>query len=72
MKNFAAYTLNRLNTGHIDVYRPASVDAAVPIEETIGAIAELVEAGHVRHIGLSEVGAETIRRAECPSNSAAF
>ncbi|MFD7240028.1 aldo/keto reductase [Streptomyces syringium] len=63
VKNFAAYSLQRLGTGHIDVYRLARLDPKVPIEETVGAIAELVEAGHVRHIGLSEVNAETIRRA---------
>ncbi|MFI2367227.1 aldo/keto reductase [Streptomyces sp. NPDC018833] len=63
VKNFAAYSLQRLGTDHIDVYRIARVDPDVPIEETVGAIAELVEAGHVRHIGLSEVGAKTIRRA---------
>jgi aryl-alcohol dehydrogenase-like predicted oxidoreductase len=63
VKNFAAYTLRRLGTDHIDIYRPARLDPAVPIEETVGAIAELVQAGHVRHIGLSEVGAETLRRA---------
>ncbi|MGO1052347.1 aldo/keto reductase [Crossiella sp. CA198] len=63
VKNFAAYTLKRLGTDHINVYRPARLDPAVPIEDTIGAIAELVRAGHVRHIGLSEVGAETLRRA---------
>jgi aryl-alcohol dehydrogenase-like predicted oxidoreductase len=63
VKNFVAYSLVRLGTDHIDVYRPARLDPGVPIEETIGAIAELVEAGYVRHIGLSEVGAETIRRA---------
>ncbi|MEJ2852920.1 MULTISPECIES: aldo/keto reductase [unclassified Saccharothrix] len=63
VKNFAAYSLRRLGTDHIDVYRPARLDPAVPIEETVGAIAELVEAGHVRHIGLSEVGADTLRRA---------
>ena len=63
VKNFAAYSLQRLGTDHIDVYRIARVDPDVPIEETVGAIAELVEAGHVRHIGLSEVGADTIRRA---------
>ncbi|MGW0772146.1 aldo/keto reductase [Streptomyces sp. NPDC054802] len=63
VKNFAAYSLQRLGTDHIDVYRLARLDPDVPIEETVGAIAELVEAGHVRHIGLSEVGAETIRRA---------
>ncbi|MEU8627942.1 aldo/keto reductase [Streptomyces sp. NPDC048669] len=63
VKNFAAYSLQRLGLDHIDVYRIARLDPDVPIEETVGAIAELVEAGHVRHIGLSEVGAETIRRA---------
>jgi aryl-alcohol dehydrogenase-like predicted oxidoreductase len=63
VKTALAYTLRRLDTDHVDVYRPARVDPNVPIEETIGAIAELVEAGHVRHIGLSEVGADTIRRA---------
>ncbi|MFL6055759.1 MAG: aldo/keto reductase [Actinoallomurus sp.] len=63
VKNFLTYTLRRLGTDHIDVYRPARVDPAVPIEETVGAIAEMVEAGYVRHIGLSEAGADTIRRA---------
>src|SRR3954469_23617337 len=63
VKNYLTYTLTRLGTDHVDVYRPARVDPNVPIEETIGAIAEMVEAGYVRHIGLSEVGAETIRRA---------
>jgi aryl-alcohol dehydrogenase-like predicted oxidoreductase len=63
VKNFAAYSLRRLGTDHIDIYRPSRLDPDVPIEETVGAIAELIEAGHVRHIGLSEVGAETIRRA---------
>ncbi|MEV4863008.1 aldo/keto reductase [Streptomyces ossamyceticus] len=63
VKNFAAYSLQRLGTDHIDVYRIARVDPDVPIEETVGAIAELVEKGCVRHIGLSEVGAETLRRA---------
>jgi aryl-alcohol dehydrogenase-like predicted oxidoreductase len=63
VKTALAYTLNRLGTDHVDVYRPARLDPAVPIEETIGAIAEEIEAGRVRHIGLSEVGAETIRRA---------
>jgi aryl-alcohol dehydrogenase-like predicted oxidoreductase len=63
VKTALAYTLNRLGVEHIDVYRPARLDAKVPIEETIGAIGELVQAGYVRHIGLSEVGAETIRRA---------
>ncbi|MCQ6553725.1 aldo/keto reductase [Streptomyces sp. C10-9-1] len=63
VRNFAAYSLQRLGREHIDVYRIARVDPAVPIEETVGAIAELVQAGHVRYIGLSEVGPETIRRA---------
>ncbi|MDT4925063.1 MAG: hypothetical protein QOG01_2776 [Pseudonocardiales bacterium] len=63
MRNFLAYSLVRLGTDHIDVYRPARLDPEVPIEDTIGAIAEQVEKGHVRHIGLSEVGADTIRRA---------
>src|SRR5580704_6225721 len=63
VKNFLAYSLRRLGTDYIDVYRPARLDPAVPIEDTIGAIADLVRAGFVRHIGLSEVDAETIRRA---------
>ncbi|MEW2518066.1 aldo/keto reductase [Actinacidiphila alni] len=63
VRNFLAYSLNRLGTDHIDIYRIARVDPAVPIEETVGAIAEQVQAGRVRHIGLSEVGAETLRRA---------
>lgn len=63
VKNFAAYSLKRLGTDHIDIYRPARLDPDVPIEETVGAIADLVKEGHVRHIGLSEVGAETLRRA---------
>ncbi len=63
VRNFVAYSLQRLGVDHIDVYRIARVDPDVPIEETVGAIAELVEKGYVRHIGLSEVGAETIRRA---------
>lgn len=63
VKTALAYTLNRLGTDHVDVYRPARLDPAVPIEETVGAIAELVAAGYVRSAGLSEVGADTIRRA---------
>jgi len=63
VKSALAYTLRRLGVDYIDVYRPSRLDPAVPIEDTIGAIAELVRAGYVRHIGLSEVGAETIRRA---------
>lgn len=67
VKNFAAYSLQRLGVDHIDVYRIARLDPEVPIEETVGAIAELIEKGHVRHVGLSEVGAETIRRAAATS-----
>jgi aryl-alcohol dehydrogenase-like predicted oxidoreductase len=63
IRNFLAYTLRRLGTDHVDIYRPARLDRAVPIEDTIGAMAELVQAGWVRQIGLSEVGAETLRRA---------
>jgi aryl-alcohol dehydrogenase-like predicted oxidoreductase len=63
VKNSLAYTLQRLGTDHIDVYRPARLDPMVPIEDTVGAIAEMIQAGYVRHLGLSEVGADTIRRA---------
>ena len=63
IKNFLAYTLQRLRTDHIDIYRPARLDPSVPIEETVGAIADLIKAGWVRHVGLSEMGVETIRRA---------
>lgn len=63
VKNFLYHSLTRLNTDYIDIYRPSRLDPNVPIEETIGAIAEMVEKGYVRHIGLSEVGVETIRRA---------
>jgi len=63
VKTFLTYSLQRLGADHVDIYRPARLDPTVPIEDTIGAIAELVQAGHVRGIGLSEVGSETIRRA---------
>ncbi len=63
VKTALAHSLTRLGLDHVDVYRPARLDLGVPIEETVGAIAEMVEAGYVRHIGLSEVGADTIRRA---------
>ncbi|MEZ4257490.1 MAG: aldo/keto reductase [Polyangiaceae bacterium] len=63
VKNFAAYSLKRLGVEVIDVYRPARLDPQVPIEDTVGACADLVKAGYVKHIGLSEVGADTIRRA---------
>jgi aryl-alcohol dehydrogenase-like predicted oxidoreductase len=63
VKTFLNYSLKRLGTDYIDIYRPSRLDPAVPIEDTVGAIAEMVTAGYVRHIGLSEVGADTIRRA---------
>src|SRR4051794_26302070 len=63
VKTALAYTLKRLDTDYVDVYRPARVDPNVPIEETVGAIKEMIDAGYVRHLGLSEAGADTIRRA---------
>lgn len=63
VKNFATYSLKRLGVDHIDIYRPARLDPSVPIEDTVGAIADLIRAGYVRHAGLSEMGAATIRRA---------
>ena len=63
VKNFLAYSLQRLGVEYVDIYRPARLDPAVPIEDTVGTIADLVRQGHVRHIGLSEVGAHTLRRA---------
>jgi aryl-alcohol dehydrogenase-like predicted oxidoreductase len=63
VKTSVAYSLTRLGVDHIDIYRPGRADPAVPIEETIGAIGELIAAGYVRAVGLSEVGVETIRRA---------
>jgi aryl-alcohol dehydrogenase-like predicted oxidoreductase len=63
VKNSLAYTLQRLGTDYVDLYQPARLDQQVPIEDTVGAIAEMIEAGFVRFLGLSEVGAETIRRA---------
>src|SRR5208282_5994372 len=63
VKNFLAYSLQRLGTDCVDIYRPARVDPAVPIEETIGAISELIKAGYVRYAGLSEASAETAKRA---------
>src|SRR5258708_5523639 len=71
-KNFLAYTLQRLGTDHIDLYQPARVDPSVPIEDTVGAIADMVKAGYVRHIGLSEAGAATIRRAHAAHPIAAL
>jgi aryl-alcohol dehydrogenase-like predicted oxidoreductase len=63
VKNFLAYSLQRLGVEAIDIYRPARLDPNVPIEETVGAMAEMVKKGYIKHIGLSEVGSETIRRA---------
>ncbi len=63
VKNFLAYSLTRLGTDYVDLYQPARLDPQVPIEETVGAIAEMIQAGYVRYLGLSEMGAETIRRA---------
>ena len=62
-KNFLSYSLNRLGVDYIDIYRPARLDPKVPIEDTVGALAELVKAGYIRYISLSEVGVETMRRA---------
>src|ERR1700733_582391 len=64
IKNFLAYSLRRLGVDYIDIYRPARLDPAVPIEDTVGTIADLIKAGYVRHVGLSEVGAATLRRAQ--------
>ncbi|AYG59727.1 aldo/keto reductase [Rhizobium jaguaris] len=63
IRNFVAYTLQRLGVDHIDIYRPARLDPNVPIEDQVGAMAQLIKEGYIRHIGLSEVGADTIRRA---------
>jgi aryl-alcohol dehydrogenase-like predicted oxidoreductase len=63
VKNSLAYTLTRLGTDYVDLYQPARLDPRVPIEETAGAIAEMIKAGYVRYLGLSEMGADTIRRA---------
>jgi aryl-alcohol dehydrogenase-like predicted oxidoreductase len=63
VKNSLAYTLQRLGTDYVDLYQPARLDPKVPIEDTVGAIAEMIQAGYVRYLGLSEMGADTIRRA---------
>ena len=63
VKNYLSYSLTRLGTDHVDLYQPARLDPHVPIEDTVGAIVEMIEAGYVRYLGLSEVGPETIRRA---------
>ena len=64
VRNFLTYSLTRLGTDYIDLYQPARLDPAVPIEDTVGAIAEMIDAGYVRNVGLSEVGAATLRRAQ--------
>jgi aryl-alcohol dehydrogenase-like predicted oxidoreductase len=63
VKNFLTYSLTRLGTDYVDLYQPARLDRDVPIEDTVGAVAEMIQAGYVRYLGLSEVGATTIRRA---------
>ena len=63
IKNYLAYTLRRLNTDHVDLYQPSRLDPAIPIEDVVGTLADMVKAGYVRHIGLSEAGAATLRRA---------
>jgi aryl-alcohol dehydrogenase-like predicted oxidoreductase len=72
IKNFLAYSLRRLGTDYIDLYQPSRVDPAVPIEDTIGAVAEMVKAGYVRHIGVSEASARTVRRAHATHPIAAL
>jgi aryl-alcohol dehydrogenase-like predicted oxidoreductase len=64
VKNSLAYSLTRLGTDYVDLYQPARLDPRVPIEDTVGAIAEMIQAGYVRYLGLSEVGSDTIRRAQ--------
>ena len=70
VKNFVAYTLQRLRVDYIDIYRPARLDPGVPIEDTVGAIADLIKDGCVRHVGLPEVSADTLRRAQSCTRSA--
>ncbi len=72
VKNFLAYSLNRLGTDYVDLYQPCRVDPSIPIEETVGAMAELKEKGYIRHLGLSEAGPETIRRAHATHPIAAL
>jgi aryl-alcohol dehydrogenase-like predicted oxidoreductase len=72
VKNFLAYSLRRLGTNYIDLYQPCRVDPSIPIEETIGAMAELKQKGYIRHLGLSEAGPETIRRAHAAHPIAAL
>src|SRR5580692_11412519 len=71
-KNYLAYTLRRLGTDYVDLYQPSRVDPAVPFEDTIGAIADMVKAGYVRHIGVSETSAASVRRAHAAHPIAAL
>ena len=68
VKSSLAYTLTRLGTDYVDLYQPARLDSRVPIEETVGAVAEMIAAGYVRYLGLSEMGVDTIRRAHAVSS----
>ncbi|TBL79087.1 aldo/keto reductase [Paenibacillus thalictri] len=63
IKNYLTYSLKRLNLDYIDLYQPARIDLDIPVEETIGAISDLVKAGYVKHIGISQVGADTLQKA---------
>ena len=72
VKNFLAYSLKRLGTDYIDLYEPARVDPNVPIEDTVGAIAEMIQKGYVRHVGLSEASVNTVRRAQAVAPIAAL
>jgi len=63
IKNFAAYTLVRLGVETIDLYQPGRIDPTVPIEDTVGAIADLIKEGKVRYLGLSEANSEVVKRA---------
>lgn len=63
IKNHLAYTLKRLNLDYIDLYQPARIDLAIPVEETIGELSELVKAGYIKHIGITQVDADTLKKA---------
>lgn len=63
VKNYLTHSLKRLKVDYIDLYQPARIDPLIPVEETIGAIVDLVKEGYVRDIGLSQVDSETLRKA---------
>ena len=63
VQNYLAYTLKRLGTDYVDLYQPARINPHIPVEDTIGAVADLVKAGYVRSVGITEIDAETLRRA---------